>query len=338
MISAEITHQSHSKSIYSWPGPHKNNPYQSLFYEALGKRGFSYGGRFELSNQWLKENRETVDFLHFHWPENAWRWRGSTKFQQLIGIIGLLSFLSLAKSLGIQIIWTVHNLEHHEKTTHIDKLGYRILAKHASLLICHSEETASQVASLYKAAAKTVVMRHGTYDNAYPSPRPRGKVLRELGLSEHLPTFCHLGLIRTYKGVDVVADAASQLTQPAQIIIAGAPHPSFDIEALRSKVKKLDNLLLIERFLDEQEFADIAAASDAFLLPYRKITGSGVALASITFKKGIISSRLPYFEQLISEHPAAGKTFEQGSAQGLATAMSEFLKIDKKDQTRYYAS
>jgi beta-1,4-mannosyltransferase len=250
----------------------------------------------------------------------------------------LVSFLSLAKSLGIKIIWTVHNLEHHEKTTYIDKLGYRILAKHSSLLICHSEETATKVAGLYKAAQKCVVMRHGTYDNAHPSPRPRGKVLRELGLSEHIPTFCQLGLIRTYKGIDVVVDAASLLTQPIQIIIAGAVHADFDINAIRRKQNLLKNTLLIEGFLNEQEFADIAAASDGFLLPYKKITGSGLALASITFKKGFIASRLPYFEQLLSDNPNAGRLFEQNNPRDMADAINSYMQLNEEHKSRAISS
>ena len=82
-----------SINIMCWPGVSKDNPYQSLFYSAITKFGFDFRGQFQLNNQWLADNLMSAHVLHFHWPEQAWRWRGDSKSAVARGLVGLRSFL-----------------------------------------------------------------------------------------------------------------------------------------------------------------------------------------------------------------------------------------------------
>jgi len=65
--------------------------------------------------------------------------------------------------------------------------------------------------------------------------------------------------------------------------------------------------IAIPRRLDDQEFADLMAASDAAFLPYRSVTGSAVLLTAIGFGRPVIAADLPYFREVLAPEPDAGE-------------------------------
>ena len=79
--------------------------------------------------------------------------------------------------------------------------------------------------------------------------------------------------------------------------------------------------------MSSQNVADYAAVSEAFLLPYRKITTSGALQAAFTFQKGVVASDLPYFRETLGEDENAGRLFNVGDASALAVAIREYLNI-----------
>ncbi len=268
--------------IAYWPDCGTGNPYQRLFYNALKFRGVDFWNAAVIDERWLKNTAHELDAIHIHWPEGLWRQHGPGPTGAAWGVIGLWRFLRLAKRLGLKRIWTVHNLEHHEGVDWIDCIGYRTLAKESDLLICHSHGAAKALLQRDRPKGRVVMMPHGNYDGIYPSPRPRDIVLKELGLNPERPVVCCVGMIRHYKGVDVAVNAMRSLSGQIQIIIGGLPH-LYDTRGLANSQAGLNGTALVARTLSEQEFADIVGASEAVLLPYRKITGSGTLLAALTF-------------------------------------------------------
>jgi beta-1,4-mannosyltransferase len=302
------------------------NPYQHLFYSALKDTRFF--GSAVINDRWLKSNAHEFDALHIHWPENLWRRRGKGAMGAL-RVIGVRRYLKLAKCLGLKLIWTVHNLEHHEGVNWIDRLGYRILAKESDLVICHSHYAAEALIQRDRPAGRVVIMPHGNYDGIYPPPRPRNIVLKELGLNPERPVVCCLGRIRYYKGIDIAIEALRSLSGQIQLIIGGSP--DYDVRAL---AKDLNGAAQISHKLSEQQFADTVGASEAVLLPYRKITGSGVLLAAWTLGCGVVASDLPYFQEISKPEPDSARFFPVGNSAALAGTILEYLSIPFQTRER----
>jgi len=84
---------------------------------------------------------------------------------------------------------------------------------------------------------------------------------------------------------------------------------------------------LLDHWLSEQEFADIVEASDAVLLPYREITGSGALLAAWTLGRGVVASDLPYFREVSKPEPDAAQFFPVENSPALAGAILEYTSI-----------
>lgn len=154
---------------------------------------------------------------------DIWRSRGRTAFSRLRGVIGLLHFLRLSKRLKIKRIWTVHNLAQHEGVDWVDRWGYRILARHSDMVICHSQWAAEELRRRDRPRGRLVVMPYGNYGLAYPEARPRTLVLKELGLMPELPMVCCIGNLRGYKGLEIVCAAVEKLGNQFQLVIGGRP-------------------------------------------------------------------------------------------------------------------
>lgn len=307
------------------------NPYLSLLYEALEPYGVEWAGGFVLSPRWLLANRGNVDAIHFHWPERLWN--GSSEWGAR-ALLKLRLILGITGALGIKRVWTVHNLEAHESNGWQDRIGQRMLARHCDLLIAHTERTANKVNALLRPRIPVLVMPHGSYAGWYPEPRSERDIRATLGLEGSKPILCCVGRLREYKGLDVACEALAHLNDDVHLVIAGTAHDGFDMGALEHYARTMPNLTLIPRALDDQEFADILSVSDAALLPYRQITGSGVLLAAWTQGCGVIASDLDYFREMLPPGGAAGMVFPEGDAEALADAIRAYLRIPEENRAR----
>lgn len=354
----------HKYLISSLPAPGGTNPYVSLFYKALEPTNIEVYAPPEINLEWVRSHVETVSAIHFHWPEYLWRstpairsrrifrtalrkyipgaWRffnlldnlqARPKFKalereitQCQALARFVFFLAFTKYFGIRIIWTMHNVEGHDHWRRIDRLGFRLLARRADLILCHSSLAKELGQKRYNPKCPMIVMQHGNYDGAYPPPRGREVVLRELGLDPRRPVAGCIGTIRDYKGFDLACEAVHALDGEVQLICAGMPFKGASLTRIRKLMGSIPGCVLRDAELSDQEFADLCGACDVILLPYRKITGSGALLAALTFGKGVIASDLPFFREILSGHEDAGVLVEPENVQALTDGIRRYLK------------
>lgn len=329
----EIVSQPTDKNKYviriaSAPESSQPNPYIELFYEAMSKHNIRLVGRCPSNDQSLRKNASQIDAIHLHWPEEGfWRYTKNSRFGIIHGLIGFLRYLRIAKRYKIAVIWTVHNIEHHEGVNFADRIAYRLLANHSDLLICHSQGAKETIVKRWHLGDKVIVMYHGNYDGIYPEPSPKTHVMKELKLDPNMPTVCCVGAMRNYKGIDIAVKAVKHIDMDFQLIIAGKPHREYDVDSLVKLCETCHRIRIIPQSLSTQEFADILNASDAVLLPYRKITGSGAFMSAMTLGRGVIASDLPYFQEMLAGDADAGCLFKAGNEIALANAIKEYLTI-----------
>jgi glycosyltransferase involved in cell wall biosynthesis len=186
----------------------------------------------------------------------------------------------------------------------------------------------------YRPSGSLVQMLYGNTFASLPPPRPRFVVLQELGLNPDLPVVCNIGLLRQYKGLDVACDAIRLLRGKFQLIIGGPPHENFDLESLRCTGKKIEGCVLLDRRLTDQEVADIHAASEAALLPYRKITGSTALLTSWSMGRGVVASDLSFFREMLQPEPWGAKLVPAGDATAMAQGIQEYCTVPAEIRSR----
>jgi glycosyltransferase involved in cell wall biosynthesis len=314
--------------IYTWPDVHTAvNPYLRLFYRALEPWQVRVTGRIPLDNAVLRRNATQIDVLHFHWgPDCLWRNRGPGMLRRLHGLIGLARLLGLARDLGKRIVWTIHDLESHDGSDFLDRRGYRLLASRADLCICHDEEARQQsMRSLGCRPERLMVTPLCNYDGAFPAPGDRQATLAALGLRPDGHTLLCFGLARPYKGYELAIQALRRLPDGYQLIVAGGVlDPAYE-QTLRSVAAGQERVRLILRDVSDQESADLLHACDCVVLPYHRITGSGVLLSAFSMGRGVIASDLPYFQGALAAEPEAAVLFARGDAADLARAVERYF-------------
>ena len=307
------------------------NPYFTLCHAALAKRGILVSDDLEIDSRWIEAHGDRVDAVHLHWPEHFWRreFTGTSRIQRAVraaeSLLRLHHFVRAARRRRVQCLWTVHNLEPHEGAYRWDRYGYRLLAHDCDVVICHSQSAAREVRDTYAPRGQVVVMPIGDPAAAYPRARPRDEVLAEMRLDPHRPVVSCLGRLRPYKGLDIASAAVERLNGRVQLVVGGARHVELDASRIFTAIERSSGVV-IDRELTHQEVADITVASDAVLLPYRAISGSSALLLALGLGRGVITSDLPYFREILAGEPDAGTVVSGWDPDSWANAMLEYLK------------
>ena len=98
-----------------------------------------------------------------------------------------------------------------------------------------------------------------------------------------VPTVLFLGLMRTYKGIDLLADAwplVKVAIPEARLLVVGKIHDAAarpDIERLRA----LHGVDVVDRYVSVARMVDLHAISDVVVFPYRRISQSGALMTAI---------------------------------------------------------
>jgi glycosyltransferase involved in cell wall biosynthesis len=140
-----------------------------------------------------------------------------------------------------------------------------------------------------------------------------------------------LGLIRPYKGVDLLLEALAR--QPADsdwtLVVAGEPWGDLG-PAFRRKVRDLGiegRVRLRLGWVPEAEVPLLLAAADLVVLPYRSGSQSAVAPLALAAGLPVLSTRVGGLPEVVQDG-LNGVLVEPGSIEGLARAFEE-LTLDK---------
>ena len=116
------------------------------------------------------------------------------------------------------------------------------------------------------------------------------------------PVVLLAGLLRPYKGIDVLLEAWRGMTG-AQLWIAGLPR--MDPGPLRRAAAAGDGVSLVERFVTDPELGALLRRADLVVLPYREIDQSGVLFAALAAGRPLVLSAVGGFPEVAATGAAA---------------------------------
>jgi len=218
-----------------------------------------------------------------------------------------------------------HNVDDHEGGA-----GRRLLARGAltaaDAYVVHAEADREKLARIAP-RRPVLVLPHPVEALA---PRSREDARRRLGLDVHVgdaPLVLFLGLVRRYKGVDLLLDAAPAIVREtgARVAVVGEVFPDaaeLSKRAAASPVK--ERLIWKDEYVGEEQMLDWMAASDAVVLPYRSVSGSGIAARAFAARWPAVAARSGGLPDVVVPG-ATGELFEPGDAAGLAAAVKTAL-------------
>jgi glycosyltransferase involved in cell wall biosynthesis len=219
-----------------------------------------------------------------------------------------------------------HNVEEHEGGAFRRFLSVGAMTA-ADAFVCQSEAD----------RALLELRAPGRPTRVLPHPVVRGggagaSVSREearvrLGVPADGPLALFLGLVRRYKGVDLLLDAAPEIARStgARVAIVGEVFPDARDTMRRVDASPVrDRLIVHDAYVSEDAMDDWLAACDVVVLPYRAISGSGIAARAISASRPMAASAVGGLKDAVVPG-STGELFPPGDAAALAAAVQRVL-------------
>jgi len=321
----------------------KNTPLHCFNYKKQYPSAF-YPGSCQLAND-LSDNHNP-DLFHSFNPFN-WKAAAGDILNSSPQIIlysywhpffapGVRSVLKqIGKKSDIKRVALAHNIYPHEPFC-FQKFLTRQVFSQTDAIITLSKETCEDAKRL--APGKMVKkLFHPAYE--LPFPEKSSEMIRnEHGFSSDDTILLFFGLVRKYKGLDVMIDALNQIDLKGYKIkplIVGEFYIHKQSILGRIDPGHLEMYTIVDRFVKNKELAEYFTMADALILPHKSATQSGVLADAINFQLPVITSALPGLTQNLIENKH-GLFFKPGSSQNLKETILEFLDQNNRDQYRHH--
>lgn len=201
-------------------------------------------------------------------------------------------FLNRIKKYCNKIVCTAHNvLPHVQGEQYIDDL--RTIYGFVDSIILHGESIKEEFINIFgEFANKIIVQRHGTYLNQYTKYTINDiekKIINKV--KNYKRKYIFFGYVYYNKGVDRVLRLwlDNFKNKDQLLIIAGRRSAEYrELDVLEADINECENILYINRYVEDNLLSYLINQSDIILLPYRHASMSGVIFTAAEFKKTVL--------------------------------------------------
>jgi glycosyltransferase involved in cell wall biosynthesis len=168
--------------------------------------------------------------------------------------------------------------------------------------------------------ARVHVIPHGAFD--YLTQLPSEAPLQEELQSVEVPVILFFGLVRPYKGVDVLLRAFLEI-EGAELWIVGRPLgvELDELEGLAAECRS--PVRMVTRFVDDEQIPALFSRAALVVLPHRDAEQSGVLFTAMAFGKAILLTDVGGFGEVAAH--GAGRLVAPDDADAMASAISDLL-------------
>lgn len=198
------------------------------------------------------------------------------------------SYVARCLNRKTKVVILLHNAVPHEPRF-FDKALARMLFNSASCFIVMSSIVQEDLLAL-KPDARYCLQPHPLYDH-FGEKIPKIKAMEKLGLAADKKTLLFFGLIRDYKGLDLLIDAMALLDDSYQLVIAGESYGPFDkYQKQINQSTARERITVLNRYVGDDEVPLLFSATDILVLPYKSATQSGVIPVAYHFEIPVVAT------------------------------------------------
>jgi glycosyltransferase involved in cell wall biosynthesis len=219
------------------------------------------------------------------------------------------------------LVLTAHDLLPREPRTGQLRAQRRLL-KRVDAVVVHSQYgRRTLVEGLGLPPEKVHVIHHGAFNHLaeQPAPRPLAPGLRQV--DPRRPVVLCFGLIRPYKGLEVLLEAWHGFAD-AELWIVGRPR--MDLGPLRARAS--DGVRFIPRFVSDEEVPALFRRADIVVLPYaqtERFDFSGVLATALAFGKPTLLTDIGGFGEVAAT--GAARVVPPGDPAALREALADLI-------------
>lgn len=227
-----------------------------------------------------------------------------------------------------KVLCQIDNVEPHEHHL-VDRPLNRYFLRSVDGFIYMSEQVHGELRAYTSAPA--LFSPHPLFEN-FGEPVERGAACARLWLDADCRYALFFGLVRDYKGLDLLLDAWMRLkragrTAGRRLIVAGEFYTSKEPYLRQIAEAGLsDDVMLHDRFVPDDEVRYYFSAADFLVLPYRSATQSGVTQIAYQFSLPMVVTRVGGLPEIVPDG-RAGYVCEP-TAEGIAEAIGRIWNDD----------
>ena len=169
------------------------------------------------------------------------------------------------------------------------------------------------------------VIQHPLYSH-FGEKKDRAEAEKKLGLTPGKKNLLFFGLIRTYKGLDILLEAFGMLPEDYQLIIAGEPYGSFDkYQEIIGRLPGKDRISMNLKYIKDSEVTDYFSAADVAVLPYRSATQSGISSVAYHFEVPMIVTDVGGLKETIGDR-GTGLVASEGTPEAIRDEILKYFE------------
>lgn len=211
----------------------------------------------------------------------------------------LYYFISKKTPQKIKKIAIVDNWIPHEKSL-FDKILNYYFAKNMNLFITFSKNVSDRIK---KSGFKNIYSLYHPINDDLPDKISKKKARKKLNLLEDEKYVLFFGLIREYKGLDILINSFSKnpvYKKKINLIILGEFYENINYyKRLINNLKLNSKVIMIPKFVDDFTIRDYFCASDLIAQTYKKASQSGVTPIAYKYNLPILVSNVKGLKEII---------------------------------------
>ena len=240
----------------------------------------------------------------------------------------------------------VHNMMPHEPSI-LDKLFAPYFVKSQNGFVALSESVVKDIEKIAKANAKANAKAspHPIYDH-YGERMAKAEACKALGLDPKKEYMLFFGLVRAYKGLDLLLDAFGKVKvqlPDLQLIIAGEFYEHEDKYRAQIEANGLtERVILRNEFIPDADLRKYFGAADLIVQPYKSATQSGVTQVAFHFEKPMLVTNVGGLAEIVPDHqmgyacePTADAIAEDLLDYFTNNRQAAYTECLKKEKTKY---
>lgn len=230
----------------------------------------------------------------------------------------------------------VHNMIPHEPSL-LDKLFAPFYVKSTDGFVALSDSVVKDIDKLDKCRKPKTFSPHPIYDH-YGERMSKAEACELLKLDVDKDYMLFFGLVRAYKGLDLLLDAMGKIHAKMpnlRLLVAGEFYEQEELYRKQIADNGLtDKVIIRNEFIPDADLRLYFSAADLIVQPYKTATQSGVTQVAFHFEKPMLVTNVGGLGEIVHDHKMGYAVHP--NAESIAEAIIDYYENDRQeDYTQY---
>lgn len=230
----------------------------------------------------------------------------------------------------------VHNMIPHEPSL-LDKLFAPFYVKSTDGFVALSDSVVRDIDKLDKRSKPKTFSPHPIYDH-YGERMSKEEACGALKLDADKEYMLFFGLVRAYKGLDLLLDAMAKIHDKLPnlcLLVAGEFYEQEEMYRKQIEANGLtDKVIIRNEFIPDADLRLYFGAANLIVQPYKTATQSGVTQVAFHFEKPMLVTNVGGLGEIVHDHQMGYAT--EPNADAIADAIVDYYENNRQeDYTQY---